>query len=80
MGRLSALEPRVVLKNKLLSVTEVALHLNVASITIYRWIVQKKIPCHRVGKQWRFIQSEIDVWVQSGKSAAEIISPEPEKG
>lgn len=69
MGRLSALPQGVVLKNKLLSVEEIAAHLSVAQITIYRWVTQKKIPCHRVGKQWRFIQSEIDAWIQSGKSA-----------
>ena len=29
------------------------------------------IPAHKIGKQWKFKCSELDVWVKSGKSAIE---------
>lgn len=52
-----------------LTVEQVAAHLNIASITVYRWIEAEKIPCHRVGRQWRFKVSEVDQWVIKGKAA-----------
>ena len=36
------------------------------------WIRNDKgIPAHKIGKQWKFKCSELDVWVKSGKSAIE---------
>ncbi len=52
-----------------LNVEQVAAHLNISSITIYRWIDAEKIPCHKVGRQWRFKLSEVDDWVREGKAA-----------
>lgn len=52
-----------------LTVEEVATHLNIAPVTVYRWIEIGKIPCHRVGHQWRFSTSEIDQWVLSGRAS-----------
>lgn len=37
-----------------LTVEQVAAHLNIAPVTVYRWIEAEKIPCHKVGRQWRF--------------------------
>jgi excisionase family DNA binding protein len=48
---------------------EVAKHLGVNKDTLQRWINNKSIPCHRVGRLWKFRISEIDVWVQSGGAA-----------
>ena len=52
-----------------LTVEQVAAHLNIAPVTVYRWIEAEKIPCHRVGHQWRFSTTEIDQWVYSGKAS-----------
>lgn len=52
-----------------LTVEQVAAHLNIASITVYRWIEAEKIPCHKVGRQWRFKASEVDAWVIKGEAA-----------
>lgn len=52
-----------------LTVEQVAAHLNIASITVYRWIEAEKIPCHKVGRQWRFKASEVDEWILTGKAA-----------
>lgn len=49
-----------------LNVEEIAEHLGVAAITIYRWLEKEKIPAHRVGKLWKFKASEVDQWVQDG--------------
>lgn len=49
-----------------LGVEEIAAHLGVAAITIYRWLEKERIPAHRVGKLWRFKASEVDKWVHEG--------------
>ena len=36
-----------------------------------KWIKDKNVPAHKIGKQWKFKRSELDAWVKSGKSAIE---------
>ena len=38
--------------------------------TLQRWITDGKIPCHRVGRLWKFKISEIDAWIKSKESAS----------
>ena len=47
-------------------VEDVATHLGVAKDSVYRWIEQRELPAHRVGRLFRFKLSEIDEWVKSG--------------
>lgn len=44
-------------------IEEVAAHLRVAKESIYRWVVSKGFPAHRVGRLLRFKLSEVDEWV-----------------
>ena len=52
-----------------LSVEEIAIHLGVSKETIYRRVDKKKIPAHKVGRQWKFKVSEVDNWVTTGGGA-----------
>ncbi len=62
---------------KWISIEEASEHLGVKPATIRDWIRKSKgVPAHKVGKQWKFKYSEIDEWVQSGKSAIEKNSEE----
>ena len=49
-----------------LGVDELAEHLGVAAITIYRYLEKGDIPCSRIGKLWRFKASEVDAWIAKG--------------
>jgi excisionase family DNA binding protein len=51
------------------SVNEVAAHLGVAADTVYRWIENKALPAHRVGRLWKCKLSEVDAWVRGGGPA-----------
>ncbi|WP_295408786.1 helix-turn-helix domain-containing protein [uncultured Thiocystis sp.] len=53
------------------SVDEVANHLGVAKDSVYRWIEQKDLPAHRMGRLWKFKISEVDAWVCQGRAAAD---------
>lgn len=50
-------------------VEDVATHLGVAKDSIYRWIEERGLPAHRVGRLLRFKLSEIDEWVHSGSQS-----------
>jgi len=45
-------------------VEDVATHLAVAKDSVYRWIEERDLPAHRVGRLFRFKLSEIDKWVR----------------
>ena len=49
-----------------LSVDEIAAHLGVNPVTIYKWIIRKRMPAHKVGKLWKFMASEVNDWVRTG--------------
>lgn len=48
---------------------EIAEHLGINKDTLHRWIKNKNIPCHRVGRLWKFKISEVDKWIKAGKLA-----------
>ena len=52
------------------SVEEITAHLGVARETVYRWIEQKGLPAHRIGKFWKFKVPEMDEWIRAGDAAA----------
>ena len=51
------------------SVNDVAAHLGVAADTVYRWIENKGLPAHRVGRLWKCKLPEVDAWVRGGGPA-----------
>ena len=48
------------------SVEDIAAHLGVAKDSIYRWIENKGLPAHKIGRLWKFKVSEVDEWVRAG--------------
>ena len=55
-------------KEKWVDIKEIAEYLKFKEVTIRGWIQEGFIPCKKIGNEWRFKLSEIDEWVQSGKS------------
>ncbi len=52
------------------SVDEVANHLGVAKDSVYRWIENKGLPAHKMGRLWKFKLTEVDDWVRAGGADA----------
>ena len=53
-----------------ISLEDAAEYLNIKPVTLRKWIKQKKdLPAHQIGRLWKFKRSELDEWVNSGKSA-----------
>ncbi len=60
------------IEDNYISLEEAANYLNIKSVTLRKWIKQNKdLPAHQIGRLWKFKRSELDEWVQSGKSAME---------
>lgn len=51
------------------SLDEIAEHLGVSKDTVYRWIANRQMPAHKIGRLWKFKKSEIDEWVKSEGAA-----------
>ena len=49
------------------SVAEVAAHLGITDVTLYKMLQRKEMPAHKVGRLWKFKLDEIDDWVKSDK-------------
>lgn len=58
------------IEEKWINIDEAADYLSVKPATVRDWIRKgKDVPAHKIGKQWKFKYSELDAWVNSGKSA-----------
>lgn len=54
-------------------------YLDISRETILKWISQREMPAHKVGRQWKFKVSEVDEWIRSGGAADKVITGEDEK-
>ena len=57
------------MEERWLSMKEISEYLGVTRETIYKWIDDRDMPGHRIGKFWKFKRDEVDAWVKSGKAA-----------
>ena len=49
-----------------LTVDEICNYMSVSNETVYKWIEQRGMPGHRIGRRWMFKKEEVDEWVRSG--------------
>jgi len=58
------------MKDGYISLEQAAEYLNIKPVTLRKWIRNRDdIPAHQIGKLWKFKKTELDEWVNSGKSA-----------
>lgn len=57
------------MEERWLTVDDICKYLNVRNETVYKWIEQRNMPGHRVGRRWMFKLNEVDDWVRSGSAA-----------
>ena len=57
------------MEDRWLSVDEIGGYLGVKRDTVYKWISEKNMPAHRMGRLWRFKKDEVDEWVKTGGAA-----------
>ncbi len=57
------------MEDRWLSVDEIAAYLGVKRDTIYKWIDERSLPAHRLGRLWKFKKEHVDDWVLKGNAA-----------
>lgn len=57
------------MEDRWLSVEEICDYLGVKRDTVYKWINEKSMPAHRMGRFWKFKKEQIDVWIETGGAA-----------
>lgn len=65
MGR-GPVRLETVMEDRWLSVDEIAAYLGIKRDTVYKWISEKQMPAHRMGRLWKFRKDEVDEWVKTG--------------
>jgi excisionase family DNA binding protein len=63
--------------DKLLTADDLAAYLQIHRKTVYRMLRRTRLPCYRVGNQWRFSKQKIDEWLaEEGRAAEQEIRPD----
>jgi excisionase family DNA binding protein len=52
------------MEDRWLSVEEICLYLGVKRDSIYKWIREKGMPAHKIGRFWKFKKNQVDEWVK----------------
>jgi len=60
-----------------LTIEELAVMLKLSKQTIRRYVLNRTIPFHKIGKAVRFRPSEIEKWIDSGNTT-KVITNEPD--
>ena len=55
--------------NRWYSLKEICEYFGVSRDTVFKWIDNKNMPAHKMGRQWKFKLDEVDNWIKSGASA-----------
>ncbi len=54
------------MEDRWLSVDDIAAYLGIKRDTVYRWISERNMPGHKIGRLWKFRKEEVDEWMRSG--------------
>ncbi len=68
------------MEDRWFSVDEIAAYLGIKADTVYKWIAEKQMPSHRMGRLWKFRREEVDDWVKSGGAVGSKKTPRKKKG
>jgi excisionase family DNA binding protein len=50
--------------DEILTTAETCRYLKVAPRTLYRYIQERRVPAFKLGKDWRFVKSELEQWLR----------------
>jgi len=56
-------------QGELLTAAETCRYLKVTPRTLYRYIQDRHMPAFKLGKEWRFVRSDLDQWLRQRPAA-----------
>jgi excisionase family DNA binding protein len=57
-------------KTDLMTATETCRYLKITQRTLYRYLRSRQIPAFKLGKEWRFVRSDLEQWIRDRTSTA----------
>lgn len=51
-------------KTELMTATETCRYLKITQRTLYRYLRSRQIPAFKLGKEWRFVRSDLEQWIR----------------
>jgi excisionase family DNA binding protein len=66
------------MEDRWLSVDEIGDYLGIKRDTVYKWISEKGMPAHKIGRLWKFKKDQVDKWVESGGATDKAEQDKPE--
>ena len=54
--------------SEVMTVDEVSRYLRIPKSTLYKLAQERKLPCQKVGRHWRFRKAALDRWLEQGEA------------
>ena len=51
-------------KSELMTAEETCRYLKITQRTLYRYLQGRRIPAFKLGKEWRFVRSDLEQWIR----------------
>ena len=51
------------MEDRWLSVEEIRIYLGVTKDTVYKWLHERNLPAHKIGRLWKLKKEDVDKWV-----------------
>ncbi len=51
-------------KTELMTAIETCRYLKITQRTLYRYLRSRQIPAFKLGKEWRFVRSDLEQWIR----------------
>jgi len=52
-------------KSELMTAEETCRYLKITPRTLYRYLRSHQIPAFKLGKEWRFVRSDLEQWIRN---------------
>ena len=56
-------------KSELMTAEETCRYLKITPRTLYRYLRSRQIPAFKLGKEWRFVRSDLEQWIRESTRA-----------
>ena len=56
-------------KSELMTAEETCRYLKITPRTLYRYLRTRQIPAFKLGKEWRFVRSDLEQWIRNRTNA-----------
>ncbi len=51
-------------KSEIMTADETCRYLKITPRTLYRYLRSRQIPAFKLGKEWRFVRSDLEQWIR----------------